>query len=204
MARTNNLTSIERKKRTVQTVIELCHTLEPAAITTAVIAEHMGVTQGALFRHFPSKNAIWEEVTLWVSQQIIDLLDEKLADAEQPLNNLHAMYLAHIQFISRYSGIPRLIFSQLHIINATPAHKIMSSLMKTYQGRIKLQISAGIELGMIDPKINIDATASMFLGAIQGTVVKALVHNENALSINAAENMFEIFRRGIELNNNKN
>ncbi|MFC3024920.1 TetR/AcrR family transcriptional regulator [Vibrio zhugei] len=200
MPRSNNLTSIERKKRTVKTVIELCQEIEPASITTAIIAKRMGVTQGALFRHFPSKDAIWEEVTLWVSQQVLALLDQKLTGAAQPLTNLESMYLAHIKFISQYPGIPRLIFSQLHKLQTSPAQKTIGSLMETYQERVKQQILRGIKLGVIEPNVNINSAASMFLGTIQGTVVKSFIQTEDALSAKSAKSMFEIYRRGIELN----
>ena len=56
--RTRHLPAEERRAATVDAVIELAATRDPGEITTTVIAKHMGVTQGALFRHFPSKDAI--------------------------------------------------------------------------------------------------------------------------------------------------
>jgi AcrR family transcriptional regulator len=46
---------------TVQTVIGLAAEQNPAEITTTVMAERMHMTQGALFRHFPTKDAICQE-----------------------------------------------------------------------------------------------------------------------------------------------
>ncbi|MBP6534586.1 MAG: TetR family transcriptional regulator, partial [Arenimonas sp.] len=53
--RAKNLSAEQRRAMTVQTVIDLAAGQDPGEITTAAIAEHMQVTQGALFRHFPSK-----------------------------------------------------------------------------------------------------------------------------------------------------
>ena len=53
-----NLPADERRAVTVEAVIELAAEQNPNDITTAAIAQRMGLTQGALFRHFPNKDAI--------------------------------------------------------------------------------------------------------------------------------------------------
>ena len=48
----------------------------PNDITTAAIAKRMGLTQGALFRHFPSKDAILQAVMAWVAERLLARVDE--------------------------------------------------------------------------------------------------------------------------------
>ncbi len=52
-----HLPADERRAITVETVIQLAAETNPSDITTKAIAERMGLTQGAIFRHFPSKDA---------------------------------------------------------------------------------------------------------------------------------------------------
>lgn len=54
-ASSKNLKADQRREVTVETVVELAGEQNPSEITTAAIAKRMGVTQGALFRHFPIK-----------------------------------------------------------------------------------------------------------------------------------------------------
>ena len=49
------LTADERRAATVQAVVDLAAERNPSDITTTAIAQRMGLTQGALFRHFPTK-----------------------------------------------------------------------------------------------------------------------------------------------------
>jgi TetR/AcrR family transcriptional regulator len=49
----------ERQALIVSAAITLAGRHSPAAITTGDIAREVGVTQGALFKHFPSRQAIW-------------------------------------------------------------------------------------------------------------------------------------------------
>jgi len=44
-----------RRAATVQAVVDLAAEQNPAEITTTAIADRMGLTQGALFRHFPEQ-----------------------------------------------------------------------------------------------------------------------------------------------------
>lgn len=50
-----NLPADERRAVTVEAVIELAAEQNPSEITTAAIAKHMHLTQGALFRPFPAR-----------------------------------------------------------------------------------------------------------------------------------------------------
>ena len=57
-----NLPADERRAVTVGAVVALAATQNPSEITTSAIAQHMHLTQGALFRHFPNKDAILQAV----------------------------------------------------------------------------------------------------------------------------------------------
>ena len=52
----------------VATVVELARDCGPDAITTQAIADRRGLTHGAVFRHFPDKQAIWTAVFDWVRE----------------------------------------------------------------------------------------------------------------------------------------
>ena len=60
--RSKHLPADERRAATVEAVVDLAAEQNPSDITTTAIAQRMGLTQGALFRHFQSKDAILEPV----------------------------------------------------------------------------------------------------------------------------------------------
>ena len=94
-----HLRADERRDLTVRTVVDLAAEQNPSEITTAAIAKRMNVTQGALFRHFPNKDAILEAVVDWVADRLLRRLDEAAAGASGALDALEAMFMAHIEFI---------------------------------------------------------------------------------------------------------
>ena len=103
----------ERRAVIVETVLTLASEGNPSEITTAAIAERMGLTQGALFRHFPNKDAIWEAVMAWAARNLASRLEAAAMDAPTSLDALEAVFFAHIGFIAEYPGVPGIFFSEL-------------------------------------------------------------------------------------------
>src|SRR3972149_3626770 len=56
----------------------------PSEITTAAIAKRMKLTQGAIFRHFPSKDSIWQAVMEWLFFFVVSPADNKRKAAAGP------------------------------------------------------------------------------------------------------------------------
>ncbi|MBI1835247.1 MAG: helix-turn-helix transcriptional regulator, partial [Burkholderiales bacterium] len=73
------MSSEDRRAATVSAVVELASEHNPTDITTAAIAAKMGVTQGALFRHFASKDAVLSAVMEWVSARLLGRLEAAAA-----------------------------------------------------------------------------------------------------------------------------
>lgn len=74
--RRKKLPAEERRAVTVEAVVALAAEQNPNAITTAAIAKRMGLTQGALFRHFPNKDAILQAVIEWVAERLLARVDK--------------------------------------------------------------------------------------------------------------------------------
>ncbi len=82
------LSTDERQREIVATVLALARERGPEAITTQAIADRMGVTQGALFRHFPDKEAIWLAVFAWVRESLGAVFAAAVADGATPLGKI--------------------------------------------------------------------------------------------------------------------
>src|SRR5690606_5475539 len=111
--RSRNLPADKRRALTVATVVDLAAEQNPSEITTTAIATRMRVTQGALFRHFRSKDAIWQAVMEWVAERLVERLERAIRDAASPLATLEAMFFAHVEFLAEHPGVPRMLFGEL-------------------------------------------------------------------------------------------
>lgn len=111
----------ERQRDIVAAVLSLARERGPDAITTQAIADRIGVTQGALFRHFPDKQAMWLAVFKWVHTALGAVLDAAVAKADSPLAQIQHAFLAHVEFIAKHPGVPRALFHELQYPGDSPA-----------------------------------------------------------------------------------
>lgn len=191
------LSADDRRTTTVESVIELAAEQNPSEITTAAIATHMHLTQGALFRHFPSKDAIWQAAMEWVTDRLLGLIERAVSGAESPLAALEAMYLAHIGFVIEHPGVPRIIFGELQRADDTAAKRMVQTLHRRYGERLRALIEDGKANSELDPQLNVTAAATLFIGSIQGLIMQALLLGDSNQMRKSAPAAFTIYRRGI-------
>lgn len=192
-----HLPAEQRREMTVATVIELAGEQNPAEITTGAIAQRMKLTQGALFRHFPSKEALWQEVMEWVAGQLTRRVEQAVQGAASPLAALEAVFNTHVDFVARHPGVPRMLFGQLQKTGDTPAKQVVRRLLARYGERLQEIIEAGKQRGEIAPEIDGTVAASLFIGSIQGLVMQSLLLDDFAHVRRQAPAVFLLFRRGI-------
>lgn len=192
-----NLPAEQRRAVTVEAVIELTAEQNPGDITTAAIAKRMNLTQGALFRHFPSKDAIWQAVMEWVAEQLLQRVDRAMQGAGSPITTLEAVFLTHIEFVAAHPGVPRLLFGELQRAEDTVAKRVTRTLLGGYRERLSRLIDAGKTCGEVAPEVDTRAAVVAFIGTIQGLVMQSLLSGKAAQMRADAPGAFAIYRRGI-------
>lgn len=195
--RPKNLPADQRRAVTVEAVIELTAEQNPGDITTAAIAKRMNLTQGALFRHFPSKDAIWQAVMEWVAERLLQRVDRAMQEADSPLQALEAVFMTHIEFVAAHPGVPRLLFGELQRAEDTPAKRMARTLMSAYRKRLSGLIDAAKLRGEVAQEIDTAAASLSFIGSIQGLVMQSLLSGRAAQMRADAPVVFAIYRRGI-------
>jgi len=189
--------SNQRREEAIIVVLRLAAADSPDRITTARISEEMGLSTGALFRHFPDKDALWEAVLCWVTAR----LDESFAGCESgggsSLQVLQEIFSAHLEFILEHPGVPRLIFAELQRPNDTAAKRIVREFLGRHAERIRHWLESGRAAGELRPDLDSQAAATLFIGCIQGLVMQALLNGDPDHLPRAAPGIFSLFRHSI-------
>jgi len=185
-----------RRNATVETVVSLAAERNPSDITTTEIAARMGLTQGALFRHFVNKDAIVQAVMAWVSERLLSRLDAASANAASPLAALEAMFLAHAGFVADHPGVPRMLFAELQRPSESVTRRMVQTLLSHYRQRLQQLFDAAKAREQL--ALDVDAAISLFIGTVQGLVMQSLLSGNSETIRRDAPRAFAIYRRGIE------
>lgn len=189
--------SKERRALAIDAVIDLASGMNPADITTAAISERMGLTQGALFRHFPTKDAVLQAVMESVSERLLSRIDEAVREETAPLEALRAIFMAHVGFIESNPGVPRLLFSELQRTEETEAKRAVAAFLEASATRILVQLDEAKKLGLVSPDICSRSAAMSLVGSVQGLVIQAMLSGRVGDIGAGAEGVFAVWRRGV-------
>lgn len=186
-----------RQAEIVAAALRLAAQRSPAGITTTEIAGALGLSQGALFRHFETKEAVWLAVMEWVDDRLGAVLDAAEADHATPLAGLRAMFLAHIGFVAAHPGVPRILFHELQQCNDTPVKQRVRTILQSYRQRLMRRLAAAVAAGEAAPDLDQAAAATLFIGSVQGLVMQSMLADHPSAMLGQAEHVIEVYLRAI-------
>src|SRR5215510_7891684 len=98
----------ERQRQIVEIALDLVAARGADSVSIQAIADELGVTQPAVFRHFPNKEAIWAAVMDWLAENLRNIHSAaELQSDESPLAILRTIFLDHVGMIGAIRRWPR-------------------------------------------------------------------------------------------------
>jgi AcrR family transcriptional regulator len=156
-----------RKQQIVETVLELVAARGTEAVSVQLVADAIGVTQPAVFRHFPTKEAMWLAVMDWLEQHLVAIFSAA-DDSEGGLVVLSRMFLEHVKLIERYPALAKLVFSDHLRVQYPSLKERFGKIHKAYAARLAVVIDRAKSDGAVGGAVAPKDAATMFLGLIQG------------------------------------
>ena len=192
-----------RQASLISAALLLAAQRNPADITTGDLAQAVGITQGAVFRHFSSKEAIWLAVLDWVSdnlmQQLHTAAQPQSGDSVvlNPLTALQRVFLAHVDFVVAHPGVPRIVFQELQHARETELKLAVRALMQKHRALVTGLLQSANAQNLLAPGTDLPSAAVLFLGAVQGLVMQSLLSGQVQAIAAQAPGVFAIYLRGI-------
>jgi TetR/AcrR family transcriptional regulator len=161
-----------RQQEIIEIVLVLAAERGVEAITTTSIAERLGLTQGAVFRHFPNKEAIWTAVLFWLTGNMAEIFERR--PGIPPLREIERIFDGYMDFITAYPAMPRLIFSDTFHHAYPDLHRSVRDLVAGCEMRFQDLIGEAAALGDIKPG-RAEAAAKLLLTTIQGIAFQSAI-----------------------------
>lgn len=187
----------ERQAEIVEAALRLASESSPALITTGDIAAAIGVTQGAVFKHFPTKDAIWLAAMRWVRETLLQRLQAAADQTSTPLDALSAMFRAHVEFVMAHPGVPRFIFHELQQPADSAAKLEVRAVLQSYRKLLLGRLIQSMEQKLVSPDLDPEAAATSFIGLIQGLVMQSMLTGRTAAMRQQADAIFVLYRRSL-------
>lgn len=191
------LSADERQQEIIRVAMELAARQGVDEVTTQDMAQAMNLTQGAIFRHFPTKDAIWLAAMRWVREQLMKVVEKAARGAVDPLDALERTFLAHLAFIGKHPAIPRLIFfDQLQRKNPQ-LKQLIKEIVTGYEARIATLLTEAKSTGLARADLDEKSAATLYIGMIQGLVIQSSIFGSTRSINEQARQVFPIYLAGV-------
>ncbi|MDD5299434.1 MAG: TetR/AcrR family transcriptional regulator [Gallionella sp.] len=191
------LSTEERQGEIIRVAVELAADKGVDSVTTQDMADAMQLTQGAIFRHFATKDDIWVAVMQWIRDRLMKVLDKAAADATDPLDAIERMFFAHITFISKHPAIPRLLFSELLHKKSSKLRHLIQEIISGYEAKIAGLLEAAKSQSLVPDDLDSKSAAVLYIGMIQGLVMQASIFGGKRSLQQDAVKTFPIYLHGV-------
>jgi AcrR family transcriptional regulator len=162
----------ERKAQIVAEVQRLADEIGPDRLSTTDVARAIGISQPAIFRHFPTKGALW----LAVAEDIADRLQGDWAEAETGTNGPHtrlkALIGAQLAAISDTPALPSILFSRELQVDNPALRDVFRGLLGAFQGRIVAVIRDLQAAGDLRRDVSPEDVAILLTSLVQGVAIR--------------------------------
>ncbi len=192
----HRLSTEARQREIVATVLALARERGPDAITTQAIADRIGVTQGAVFRHFPDKEAIWLAVFAWVRESLGAAFTAAMGKAGSPLARIEQAFLAHVAFVAANPGVPRVMFHELQYPGDSPVRNDVRTMIAGYRQRLMQLFAQAKAAGELPDHLDAALASMLFIGAVQGLVIHASLAGDEAAMNKRARKLWPLLLDG--------
>jgi AcrR family transcriptional regulator len=158
-----------RRAEIADAALHIVATRGIAALSTQALADAVGLTTGALFKHFPSRDAI----LLGLAERVVELLAATYPDAAlPPLERLTKLAAARLSLVADSAGVLTLVMSEQFAL-AMPkdaARRLREAVGDTHRFAARAILDGQTD-GSIRADVPADGLALLFLGAVQMTAL---------------------------------
>ncbi|MGB4247680.1 MAG: nucleoid occlusion factor SlmA [Pseudohongiellaceae bacterium] len=102
-------TRSSRKEQILQSLARMLETGPGERITTAALAREVGVSEAALYRHFPSKAKMFEGLIVFIEETLFTRISRILEDEPSALRRCEKILVLVLTFAEKNPGMTRLM-----------------------------------------------------------------------------------------------
>lgn len=162
----------DRKVEIVDVTLRLADRLGPERLTTEAIAEAIGLTQPAIFRHFPKKQDLWEAVAARIGAMMQARWTKASRANTTPTEQIQALIGAQLRLIQSTPAIPAILFSrELHTKNKG-LRIAFFGLLSRFHRLIADRVAQACDVGELRADLDPDDAAYLIIGLVQGLAVR--------------------------------
>jgi TetR/AcrR family transcriptional regulator len=162
----------QRRQQILEALAQMLEASPGNRITTAGLAREVGVSEAALYRHFPSKGKMFEGLIEFIEDTLFSRINIILSEEPGVARRCEKMLLLLLAFTERNPGITRILTGDALAGENDRLHQRVAQLFDRYETQLK-QVLREAELREgLRPVIPLPAAANLLMATAEGRIAQ--------------------------------
>jgi len=167
-------------------------------LTVKRIAEEVGISEAAIYRHFKSKKSIISFLLSHIEEALLrDISPESVGAGPVTLDTVENIIRTHFSKISMRKGISFQVIAEIISLGDRTLNKQPSQAIHRYIFRLKELLTEGVRDGAVRQDIDLDAAATLLFALIQGLVNIWALSEGSFKLIEKYTSLWQIYREAV-------
>ena len=170
-------------------------------VTMDAIAEEVGLTEGAIYRHFTSKHQILSLLVDDIESNLLDTVRNAQTNGASAVDSLEHILEAHLSDVEGRRAVSFIVIAEAMGFDGTRLSHRVALMFTHYLELIQAVLDRGIREGSVRPDVNANAAATTFFGLIESTATLWALNGYSGQLAEFRSQMWDIYKRGIVSSN---
>ncbi|MEM7098894.1 MAG: nucleoid occlusion factor SlmA [Pseudomonadota bacterium] len=186
-----------RKQEILQALALMLQERPGDRITTASLAKHVGVSEAALYRHFPSKAKMLEGLIIFAEDTLFSRIKMILSEQPHAPDRCRNILYLVLSFIERNPGFARLFVGDALAGETERLRTRMNQLMNRLETELRQVLRQHNAALTSMPTIQISASANLLLAATEGRIVQFVRSDFEALPTKDWDTQWAVLNKAL-------
>ena len=143
-----------------------------ARITTARLAEVVGVSEAALYRHFPSKAKMFEALIEFAEESVFGLANRILGEEVDATRRCERILTMLLTFSDRNPGITRVLLGEALLGEHERLRARVSQFFDRFETQLKQILREGEQVTELGLRASVAAIANLLMAVVEGRMTQ--------------------------------
>ena len=170
MSKTSN--KVSRRQQILESLAHMLEQSPGSRITTAALAKEVGVSEAALYRHFPSKSKMFEGLIEFIEEALFTRINLIISDEGDALQRCHNILFLLLTFAERNPGITRILTGDALTGETEKLRQRVTQIFDRIETQIKQILREAEMREGLRPTLPMTAAANLLVATAEGRIAQ--------------------------------
>lgn len=186
-----------RRQQILEALVRELETSPGERITTAGLARAVGVSEAALYRHFPSKAKMFEALIEFIEESVFGLVNRILAEEPAASARCEKILRVILGFSARNPGITRILMGDALIGETERLRARIGQLFDRVETQLKQVLREGELAGQLPLGSHHAVIANLMLAAVVGRMNQFVRSGFKSVPLEMWDRQWDLLAGGV-------